>query len=359
MPNEAFTFYSLYLPGMTKTMKSAGSFLWLTLCSLTLNAQVQPGMKADEFKKIVPGIIPTKVYYDEDFEVAEKQQQFDGKWYLDFEHDSLKEVYYSAHLGSRPGIGYISSFDTLVKYYTQKMGKPAWVKMSADTVLSENRERKENMDSIRVVCWKTRYANVILGVYLTGNHKIKMTPQEKAAQSHVNAERHYNYYQFNVHVQKANHRGEAFSWELYPGLHVYKVVELKPNWFPNGVGLNGQWQKEEVFYGLSSNWSYTFNHSILKWMMWSYYAGKEDKETFEKCLKATQGIIEQYTQKYGTPVIVTGDLKYRDPNRKQHWGYDVLKATWDMKTYTIKVEYTFMGGKGQYDLLVMIKQELK
>lgn len=341
---------------MTKTVSTFTLFIFMLG---NLYAQVQPGMKADAFKKVQPGVIPAKVYYNEDLQVDEKLQQFNGQWYLDFNYDSLQSVFYSQRIGLRLGKEYLAAFDSLVKQYTQKMGKPAWTRTSTDTTLGENRVRKENMDTIRVVCWKTRYADVVVGLYLTGDHKIKMTPQEKAAQNHINAERSHDYYQFNVHINKANHRGEAYSWEIYPGLNVYKVMELKPNWFPNGVGINGQWQQAETFYGLTSDWSYTFSHNVLKWMMWNYYAGKQDKETFEKCLKATQGIIEQYTQKYGTPVIVTGDLKYRDPYKKQHWGYDVLKATWDMKTYTIEVEYTFMGGKGQYDLLVKIEQQLK
>lgn len=334
-------------------------FLVVFVLTTSVSAQVQPGMKADAFKKAMPDVIPNKVYFNEDLSKTENLAGFKGNWYLDFNHDSLKSVYYSQNLGLRPFKGLHTSFDSLVKIYTLKMGEPAWKKMNADTSLTENRKRQQNVDTIRAVCWKTRFADVVLGLYYTGNYKVKMSPQEKAAQNTVNAEGPINYYQMNVHVQKADHPGDAFSWDIYPGLHVHRVVEVRPQYFPNGIGINGQWSHKQTLFGLEGDRSYQFQGSTLKWMLWNHYAGKHDKATFEKCLKATQAIIADYTQQYGTPVIVEGEKKYRDPYKKLHYGYDVIRAAWDMKTYTIEVQYTFMGGKGQYDLLVRVEERLK
>jgi hypothetical protein len=344
---------------MKKTGKKSLILLFGLFMTMAIKAQVHPGMKVEEFRRALPKVVPDKVYYNEELSHAEKLYAFNGSWYLDFKHDTLRSVNYSQELGMHAKGDYHASFDSLVKKYTALMGEFAWKKMSADTSMNEHRKRRENWDSIRVVCWKTRYADVTMGLYFTGNRKIKMTAKERAAENLVNAEGPRNYYVFRIDVQKADHRGEAFSWSLYPGLNVYKVMELKPAYFPKGIGLNGQWANSETFYGLKGKWSYTFENSVLNACLWDYYAGRHDKETFEKCLKATQGIIEQYTQKYGTPVIVTGDTKYRDPAKKIHWGYEVIKASWDMKTYTIVVEYRFMGGKGQYDLLVKIEEQLK
>lgn len=331
--------------------------VYVLLCT-RLYAQVHPGIKVEAFKEKIPGVIPNKVYYDEDLQISQKLWAFDGKWYLDFQHDSLKEIYYSDNLGLNPK-GTMAAFDSVVKKYTSLMGDAAWKKNAADQELGVDRKRKENMDTIRTVCWKTRFAEVVVGLYLTGNKKIKMTPEEKALQNIINGEHAYNYYQFNIHVKKADHRSLVHAWNLYPGLNIYKVMELKPDYFPNGPGINGQWGKKENIHGLEGNRYFDFEASTLVRTVWNYYEGKQDKASFEKCLKATQAIVQEYTALYGTPVIVQGETKYKDPYKREHWGYDVLKATWDMNTYTIEVYYTFMGGKGRYDLLVKIEEEQK
>ena len=53
--------------------------------------------------------------------------------------------------------------------------------------------------------------------------------------------------------------------------------------------------------------------------------------------------------------MIEGKQKFVDPYKTKHWGYDVLEARWkNAGGQKMKVEFTFMGGKGEYHLIVVI-----
>ena len=113
---------------------------------------------------------------------------------------------------------------------------------------------------------------------------------------------------------------------------------------------------EDTIHGLVSAWGLNFKDDKLSWMMFNYYDGKLSETNFKKCLKATKEIIADYTKWYGEPdELITGNQKYVDPYKKKHWGYDVLEARWkNVNGEKMKVEFTFLGGKGEYQFLVVI-----
>lgn len=40
-----------------------------------------------------------------------------------------------------------------------------------------------------------------------------------------------------------------------------------------------------------------------------------------------------------------------DPYIEHHWGYDVISAVWNTDEMSFKVEFVFIGGKGEYNFL--------
>ncbi len=113
---------------------------------------------------------------------------------------------------------------------------------------------------------------------------------------------------------------------------------------------------EDTLHGLISAWGLNFKDDKLSWMLFSRYNGELSDANFKACLKASIEIIADYTKWYGEPdELITGNQKYVDPYKKKHWGYDVLEARWkNVNGEKMKVEFTFLGGKGEYQFLVVI-----
>jgi hypothetical protein len=132
--------------------------------------------------------------------------------------------------------------------------------------------------------------------------------------------------------------------KIYP-----KAIESK---YQNSIVLS----VDDTIHGLTDSWNFNFEEGKLKYMMFNKYISELSEANFQKCLEATKAIIKDYTAQYGEPdEEITGTLKFIDPYKKHHYGYDVLETRWkNAGGQKIKVEFTFMGGKGQYNLLVTI-----
>lgn len=330
------------------------------LSSFFLNAQkVTPGISVDEFRKVYPGVISENVTYNESISKDEKLGQFNGSWYFDFKRDTLQTVTYSYNLGSKPKPGAVSTFMKYFSFFSKDMGSSIHTIQSKDTVLREDRKRVENSDTIVFGAWKSKNTRVVMGIYFTGNRKVKMDASDMVSQNMINAEADRNYYVFTIQCLPIKSDNVADSWKFYPGMHIKEFAKIIPELFPNGLGISGQWAMDEKLIGLAGGWAYQFKNSTLDWMMWNHYAGKYDQTTFMNCLRSTRGIIADYSKIYGTPKMVTDNGKYRDPMKDHHYGYEVLKAVWDKETYDIEIIFRFMGGKGQYNLLVKVEEHRK
>jgi hypothetical protein len=324
---------------------------------ITLNAQkVTPGISAEEFKKQLPGIVPGKTFFNETLSLDEKMGPFDGTWQYEFRMDTLRDITYSDNLGTKPKAGYPTAFMKFFNMSNKKFGNAVHSVILKDTLLKADRKRVGDSDTILFGAWKGKHAKMVMGIYFTGNYKKSVV---SPAQNAPNAEVSRDYYVFTMRFIPNNDPALPDTWKIYPGLNIMDVAKEKPVLFPKGVGLNGQWGVEETKMGLKGKHTYAFQFDKLKWDLWDYYAGKYDQTTFNNLLRATRGIIADYTKLYGAPKIVEGTTKYRDPIKDHHYGYDVITATWDKENYIIEIVYTFMGGKGQYDLLVKVEQHMK
>jgi hypothetical protein len=133
--------------------------------------------------------------------------------------------------------------------------------------------------------------------------------------------------------------------KLYPGIKI-------SGFYQNTVTL----ERSDTIYGIPENWGYRFENGKLNWIYFHKYIDEITESNFKKCLEATEKVIADYTKYYGKPdAIITGNRTFRDPYTDHHWGYDVIEARWsNYNGMKIKVEFTFMGGKGEYNLLIKI-----
>lgn len=140
------------------------------------------------------------------------------------------------------------------------------------------------------------------------------------------------------------------------GMTVNDLKKIYPNIESTSYQNTVTYTRAEELYGIAGNWGYRFEGDKLNWIHFDKYIDKINEKNFEKCLTATKQIIADYTRLYGNPdTTITGNAKFIDPYKEKHWGYNVLEARWkDHNGMKIKVEFTFMGGKGQYNFLVKI-----
>lgn len=110
------------------------------------------------------------------------------------------------------------------------------------------------------------------------------------------------------------------------------------------------------FFGRDDSWGFRFEKNKLNWIFFHKYVDEISETNFTKSLYATRKIIEDFTISFGKPdSLVVGDTLFKDPYKTKHWGYDVIEAYWkNYKGMKCKIEFTFMGGKGEYHYLVSI-----
>jgi len=112
----------------------------------------------------------------------------------------------------------------------------------------------------------------------------------------------------------------------------------------------------DTLYSLPGEWGFRFENNKLNWIHFDKYINEIEKPNFDKCLKVTKKLINDYTKTFGKPdTTIIGDTTFIDPIVKHHWGYNVIEARWNnYKGMKIKVEFTFFGGKGEYHFIVII-----
>lgn len=140
------------------------------------------------------------------------------------------------------------------------------------------------------------------------------------------------------------------------GMSIKDVKQLYPKCESSTYEKSITLSFNDTIFGLSGVWGYRFENDKLNWVHFDKYIDKIEKQNFDKCLSATNKIITDYIKVFGKPdTTIIGDTTFVDPYKKHHWGYDVIEARWnDYKGMKVKVEFTFFGGKGDYQFIVIV-----
>ena len=138
------------------------------------------------------------------------------------------------------------------------------------------------------------------------------------------------------------------------GMTMDEVNKIYPDMEKSTYENTTTLSRPENLYGLDGTWGYRFENDKLTWIYFNKYIDDINNQNFKKCLSATKQLLKAYTKKYGKPETTTiGNPKFVDPYKKIHWGYNVIQARWaDYEGMKIKLEFNFMGGKGDYHFLV-------
>lgn len=152
---------------------------------------------------------------------------------------------------------------------------------------------------------------------------------------------------------KNSQNNESMEYKLPKiGMEFSEFAKELPEVVNNETDANKQYGFDTQVQGLDGGWSYNFKDGKLEWFMFSSYEEHFNQENFDKYLVAAQNSIEIFKQKYGEPTEFEFENKtYKDPYVERHWGYDVISAVWKTDEMDFKVEFTFMGSRGEYNFL--------
>jgi hypothetical protein len=125
-----------------------------------------------------------------------------------------------------------------------------------------------------------------------------------------------------------------------------------PNIVKDKTDGNKQYNIEDTIQSINGGWAYNFAENKLQWIMFNSYSDEISQENFDNYSSAAQQVIEDYKSKYGEPTEFEFENKtFKDPYTERHYGYDVISAIWRTDEMDFKIEFTFMGGKGEYNFL--------
>ena len=322
-------------------MKNCFIFLMLAHCQFIYgqydNKNIFPGMHVRDFKKIVPGLIPESSSFNESISMDEKIGDIEGTWYYSFSNDTLYEMFYSRNLGryqNKRNEVYAQA-ELAYGVLEKKLGKSVFGQGSGG---SENdHTRISDKDTISFRLWRTHDAEIIAGLYFTGNTPLHPKPNAYT----MNAPEPREYYLFTIQVNKGHYHGATGEWKIFPGQTVKQVAANNPALFPKGTGLTGSFDQGEEIFGEDFGALYTFAYDTLTHISLSSYS-EYNKPEFENGWKTAQKIIKKYTELYGKPKITNNKPGFND---KMQNGYNILDAYWIVNGSWIRVSYQLTGGK--------------
>jgi len=334
----------------------------MILTTIGLNAQdaIYIGMSAEEFKVKLPGILPDEMNYSANLSLPETLHGIAGKWAFRINENILVSAGFISERNIRSEDEFniwTESAKGIIEDYIKMYGQP--VKYDKGSCKYPDRNNYEFQKSIGKremfyeSVWKTKLTDIKIccdyrsNYYAGFKEGLPNGPPVRFS------------YCFKIEYTPVSKTSDAMSEEIgrfYPGMDVKSFATVFPALFPKGIKMSGQWQRNQELYGLKGSWTYRFENGKLSWIHFNKYLDEINENNFKQCLHAATQLINDYTRLYGKPdTTLTGDTTFVDPYKKHHWGYDVIEARWkDCKEMKIKIEFTFMGGKGDYHFLLGI-----
>jgi hypothetical protein len=343
-------------------MKRLFLFAIFIMLSSYLFAQesVYVGMTAEEFNSKYPGILPDKLTYNSNNYYKEKLYGIEGRWVFGIYNNVLKSASYEGICKIRSEEDFnnlVTSAGLIIVDYTKTYGQPVThEKGNGKFIDRENADYEKRINKREVfeeAVWKTNTSEIKISCDYRSNY------YDDLNEGIMNGPDEWYSYNFTISysaVKEIKNLKPEYKDKIYLGMDVQDFAKLYPVLFPDGVKMSGQWMREQDLYGLKGSWGYRFKDGKVDWIHYQKYIDEINEANFSLSLNATKSLIKDYTVVYGKPdSVVNGNTEFIDPSVSHHWGYRVLQAHWkDYNGMKIKVEFIFMGGKGEYHFLVVI-----
>ncbi|MBU0487007.1 MAG: hypothetical protein KKD31_03545 [Bacteroidetes bacterium] len=345
---------------MKQTVLFIFSILILTASGLFAQQTVRIGMTAEEFRTKLPGIIPDVMDYNKEMQFKEKQHNIAGQWTFRIKNNFLL----SASFQGDNRVIALEDFDEwtesarlIIADYTKTYGKPKSYENGECNYIDPLDNSFSSNESSRALyheaVWETKTTNIKITCDYRSNYF------EDFDLGTPSGPREYCYYYFCIEHSPSKTKTdakEADPGRFFLGMSVDDFAKKFPSLFPKGVKISGQWGRDEDLHGLAGDWTYRFEDGILTWIHFQKYYDDITATNFQTCLSATNQLISEYTAAFGKPDnTIVGDTTFIDPYKKHHWGYDVKEVQWkNYQGMKIKIEFSFLGGKGDYNFMVVV-----
>jgi hypothetical protein len=318
------------------------------------------GMSTEEFNEKMPGILPNENLYCKNLYLQEKLFGMDGNWSFNIYNNKLISANYIGNnniYNEEEFNKWTESAKLIIDDYRKIYGKPLKYETGTNKYLDRNNLKYKNSIGKREVFYEAMWESNSQIIFISCDYRSNYYNEYDKEISNGPIE-WYNY-SFSItysYKQGKKDIKQVDTGRFYLGMDVKDFAKVFPTLFPNGVKISGQWGRDQQLYGLDGSWSYQFEDGKLTWIHFQKYKNEINETNFNMCLSATEKLIDDYTKLYDKPdTVIIGNKSFLDPIKNHHWGYDVMEARWkNTNGQKIKIEFTFMGGKGEYSFLVII-----
>ncbi|MBW2701457.1 MAG: hypothetical protein JRF33_11630 [Deltaproteobacteria bacterium] len=320
-----------------------------------------PGMSIPAFRDACPGVVPDRIPFDRQLERKGVFHEMEGRWSFEFKDGLLCLVTFSAE-----GEGVFSFADdeaevklaAQYKRFRKKLGSTAKLleqALKSPPKVTKHRPRMNaaigqghTSETLHAASWKQDKLHVTLTLRLLGESGLATDNSDASPLRHV----------LSVSFSGVGVPGSIPGQKWQPGISAAAFAEIERKLLPGGIAEKGQWGEKATLHGVAGQWVYSFDEGKLDWYTFSRYWSKDGEvtpENFDKGLSAARALIAFYTAKLGKPqASKEKNIRFVDPHKKQHWGYDVIESRWTTPEGKLKVSFDFHGGKGHYFLLLKL-----
>lgn len=339
-------------------------FLFLLLIvnfNLFSQKEIYVGMTSTEFKTKLPGVLPDELKFNEDLTLKESLHGIEGNWTFNFNNSILNSSNFigkNSISNETDFYNWINSAKSIIDDFSNVYGKPIDNKQGHNKFIDRNSNEFKNRIGKREIFHEATWETKSVIIKITCDYRSNYF--EEFRENMPNGPVEWYYYNFQIqysYIPGIKEPQPDKIGKFYLGMKVSDFALVFPKLFPNGIALSGQWERKEKLYELDGSWNYDFLNGKLDWYSYDKYLNEINESNFTKSLNAAKSLINDYTKIYGKPdTTIIGNTNFVNPREKHHWGYDVIEAKWyNANGMKIKIEFTFMGGKGEYHFLVKIE----
>lgn len=269
--------------------------------------QLFPGMTAENFRKVWPGVLPDQVDYNSDLEENVQLNKSEGKLHYRFRKNTLVAMEYNSSEGSSTAADdkaftarandlfqkYLIAAQKTVEDLTALYGKPAT--HVQENIFDYNAAKNRTSTHFINASWVCEgKESVRLSCYFSGIPAVL----------HANEPGVYPL-TYNLTVVYESPCVKT-NWALHPGMNARACADTKPALFPNGINVNGSFSKKEKLNGIDGSWSFCFTNGVLNYVSYYYNVSdgqdnsKVNEKSFQRCYDAVIKLQKEYDKKMGT-----------------------------------------------------------
>ncbi len=316
-----------------------------------------PGMSTDEFRKVVPSVIPADNFYNGGGSEKMIYENIEGYWKYEFTKDILVSSFFESfeHVDFREvneGFSFsvkekFNSFykncDRILFDLTKKYGEPTSIRKDDTTGIRFNLSTENHL--LISAEWKFEEFSIRFNSRYDGR-----TPNDRY-QNNINAAPED--YGFVVNIEFKGRESES-KMHFRLGETAQEMEKRNSKIFKNGTKFFGSYSLEETWNGLEGTRHFCFQNGKLSNLDFNYNYfehPKEDeltKKRYDDLMSDFRDIKKDLESTFGIPQSGKDEIPdFKKIEERKIIGVDFLKYDWKTKDRMIELSLRYhYGGKG-------------